>query len=277
MARNPNRKGPSNPNATGYEDDLNPSVPRPFPDAFDPLSAGHRGWGTEILTLPRGGRRIVWNSPHEVGFGDHLERYLGPCSVVIHGTGLGLHLYVYPPSGQRESWACVTMGLSGHRMKTPSDMERPEQWRLCELMCYLPADWEPPQGLTGEVTEENWPLQMIREIARYVVEVDSYITESHGLCNMIGGDKPLGTPFVPGSELTSTILLWPFTEHEDVAQYDAPNPHTGEEECINLYLAVPVTDKEWERKREMGFKSLIPLLENGRIPIECRTWRKSAV
>ena len=99
----------------------------------------------------------------EHAIADHLEKYLmapdnkDGCKVYSALLG-GIHLYCFPPSDilKRDYWTVCTMGISGTVMKVPRDIAHPERWQRCELICYLPADWEFPAALGGEVTAQSW-------------------------------------------------------------------------------------------------------------------------
>lgn len=117
---------------------------------------------------------------------------------------------------------------------------------------------------------------MLRGIAAYVVYRDAFIYDTHGLINMIDGGSVPSKPFFEGSELKYTILSRPWKEVGQLI-YEGTNPYTDEEERVNIYVAIPITEKEYAQKREGGFDSLIDYLDDGRIPDDCRTFRKSAI
>ena len=112
-------------------------------------------------------------------------------------------------------------------------------------MCYLPADWKFPSSLGGaQVTDESWPIDMIRSLSKYVQATGSWLAENHGLPNFSGEET--GMPFTPSTKLSHMILLSPIMEDDDF------NVVNVDGTFVNLYLVVPLTAAEAAWKREVG-------------------------
>ena len=102
-----------------------------------------------------------------------------------------------------------------------------------------------PKALDGiNVTEENWPFEMLRSLAQYVGATGNWLAESHGIGNILS--DPPGQPFVPSTKLSSMILLEPVNEAEEFAWVEAQN------ERVNFLVVVPLTPGEAQWKREVG-------------------------
>lgn len=119
-------------------------------------------------------------------------------------------------------------------------------------MCYLPADWKFPASLGGvdvNVTEESWPIDMIRSLSTYVQATGSWLAEDHGLPNLCGEET--GVPFTPNTKLSHMILLSPVMEDDDFSIVNVDGTF------VNLYLVVPLTAAEAAWKREVGASNSI--------------------
>lgn len=160
-------------------------------------------------------------------------------------------MYVFPPSEilARKHYTLVTMGISGTKMKVPNDISDPDLWSRCELMCYLPADWQLPGVLGGLIDEWSWPIEMIRAIGEYVSRTASWIADMHGLPSML---RPPGYPVVQGSKITNCIVLEPTNERDGFERVALPSGET-----VNLYLVVPLSSAEAQWKREVGAENSI--------------------
>jgi hypothetical protein len=116
-------------------------------------------------------------------------------------------------------------------------------------MCYLPADWKFPQALGGKVDAQNWPVEMLRSLARYVNTTGAWLAEDHGVPNLLS--DPPGLPFAQQTKLSHMILLAPVNEDEDFASVEVGNTR------VNFYLVIPITAAEATWKREMGAEKSI--------------------
>ncbi len=116
-------------------------------------------------------------------------------------------------------------------------------------MCYLPADWKFPQALGGKVDVQNWPVEMLRSLARYVNTTGAWLAEDHGVPNLLS--DPPGLPFTHQTKLSHMILLAPVNEDEDFSSVEVGNNR------VNFYLVIPITAAEATWKREMGAEKSI--------------------
>ncbi len=159
-------------------------------------------------------------------------------------------------------------------------------------MCYLPPDWKfpavcgdfnkhtptngddpassstPVDAPTTHYTDENWPIQLLRDIAQYVNVYGAWVAEDHGLPNFLS--DPPGLPFTPTTKLSHVILLSPVEEEERMTFCIVPDKKNDEEQgeekpsnateeeeekkgqMVNFYLVVPLTTAEAQWKREVG-------------------------
>lgn len=93
---------------------------------------------------------------------EHLEKYLGKCSGVLHsaasGLAMGVHhdYYIYPPVPDRNFWIIASLGMSFRRMNVPVAGKA-----YCELMVFLsPNEWNlnSEDFFTGKPVVPNYPV-----------------------------------------------------------------------------------------------------------------------
>lgn len=219
-------------------------------------------------------QRVLWHSPFEIGIGDHVQQHFGHSEdeiTVLHAVFLGLHVYMYRPRPDRPFWTLMTMGLSGYKMKVPERVGNPKHFQRCELMVYMPADWDPVPGFNmGPISATNWALYALKCIAEYTVVQEVWVSMWHGIPSITDFEHP-GTPFLPDSLLNSTLLVPPVNEHLPPFKDEASG------EIVNFWLIVPMTNDEWQLKKEEQAGALIPFLENGTLPLICEINRKSCL
>jgi hypothetical protein len=187
----------------------------------------------------------------EIKIGNHLEKFFlaednKDRTTVFSCVFGGVHVYCYAPSDLlgRDYWTLVTMGMSGTKMNVPHDLPDRELYARAELLCYLPANWNLPKALGGPITEENWPVEMIRSLANYVIATGNWLADDHGIANLLS--EPPGQPFVPSTKLANMILLEPVNEDDGFSYVDV------NDERVNFYVVVPLTAAEAQWKREVG-------------------------
>jgi hypothetical protein len=131
-------------------------------------------------------------------------------------------------------------------MRVPAGIAQAEKYDRCELMCYLPADWEFPPSLIGQIDEKSWPFEFLRSMGTYVQQTGAWLAEDHGLPNFLS--DPPGGNYLPDNNLLNAILLCP-DENED---FFSVCVSAAEQSWVNFYLVVPLTPDEAAWKREVG-------------------------
>lgn len=112
-------------------------------------------------------------------------------------------------------------------------------------MCYLPETWQMPLISDSNITENNWPVEMLRSLAMYVAGTRCWIAEDHGIPSLLNPEKP-GDRFHSSTKLSNMILLAPVDEEEDFASVKV-----GDKK-VNFYVVVPLTSAEAQWKRDVG-------------------------
>ena len=104
----------------------------------------------------------------------HCERFLGPCPTALGEIVPGpvpLTLYPHLPSAERPWLTVRTGGVSDYPMAVPKGTE---ERRHCELLSYLPANWELERS-----EEEWWPAALLKQLGNFVHEHSSWFGEGH--------------------------------------------------------------------------------------------------
>ena len=109
----------------------------------------------------------------------------------------------------------------------------------------MPADWEMPLiSAMNQISSNNWPVEMLRSLAAYVVSTRCWVAVDHGIPSLLT-DTP-GEPFHASTKLANMILLAPVDEAEGFETVNV-NGNT-----VNFYVVVPLTPAEAQWKREVG-------------------------
>jgi hypothetical protein len=233
---------------------------RSAPDELEPEQPFEEKAGvncTGLITTAKGDEMILWHSPFEIPLGDHLCAFLGKCEIVLHSPLLGMHVYTFAPNAQRDAWALVTMGLSGFKMPYPATAETDEEkaeveeLRRAELMMYVDASWNPGQS--------QWPVDVMRSIAAYIVACNRFVSRTDGLHNFASP----GEPFVEGGSLRYTVVCDEAHEESDFYQFEGVNPHTQKHCAVQLLHLVGLTTEEYEVKKAQRYAGIQPWIRWG--------------
>lgn len=196
----------------------------------------------------------------------HIEKHIGECDTVIHGFNGDLHVYVVKPTEDRPFFTLITAGLSGFQMPLPETV-RGKQRKLmerCELMVYLPPDWQMPPVVAGW-DAASWPITMMKAVAKYLVTENTFICPTHGFKHIRENQLPL----TDESLLRGLLIVSPIKETQDFAVLKIGRAY------VNFNVVVPLTDDEFELKQKMGFAGLVRFLDDGSLPVICDAQRKS--
>ncbi len=137
---------------------------------------------------------------------NHVMRWIGPITVVFHEFwSEKVHIDVrYVASTQdRPIEILVTSGMSELPMTTPKGEDVP---RFAEIVAILPEG--PLLGEAAKDERNYWPVQMIKQLARYPHQHKTWLGSGHSLNEGVGP----AAPFAPNTRLSSVILLcqwWP--------------------------------------------------------------------
>jgi hypothetical protein len=180
----------------------------------------------------------------------HVERYLGRIAFVFHdivSDDLPIDVLYIRASEHLPFEMLVTSGMSALPMTTPKGVY---VTRFAEVVALLPPGW-PLMGGTSESERHQWPVRMIRDLARFPHEAETWFGCGHSICD--SGSSP--APYVPGT-LQNAILF--------LHSVSLP-PHFGHlkrpARCeITFLAAIPLYSEELEIKLRDGTGVLVSLL-----------------
>ncbi len=181
----------------------------------------------------------------------HVSRHVGRTAFVFHELESELvHIdvhYVRSTRG-RPFEVLVTSGMSARPMSTPAGSHVP---RYAELVALLPAGW-PLLGPAGDDERNSWPLELIRDLARYPHRHKTWLGYGHSLSD---ADGP-GVPFASNTRLSAVILLPPVTLG---GRFFTLRRRGG---CnIHFWAVVPLYREELEFKLREGTEALLDAFE----------------
>lgn len=178
---------------------------------------------------------------------EYFERHFGTIEGVYHEVVVNTpHIDVYICTRDDDGYATlVTGGMSDTPMRVPQDV--PKERRRVELLMYVcPADM-----LKWQEEQTGFPQDWLVFLARIPHSFSTWLGPGHTVPN---GDPP--TPLLPGSLLTTALLLPAVHEPPDVA-----NGLELARERVGFLWVVLITDAECEFKLRHGTQALVSLLQ----------------
>lgn len=175
----------------------------------------------------------------------HCERFLGDCpsalGEIVPSSQFRITLYPHLPSAERPWLTVRTAGISDYPMSVP---ERREGQRYCELLTYLPPDWE----LEGP--EGWWPGRMLKQLGQFVHENETWFGKGH---TVVISDP--GETYSPATLVSAALLRAPEIEQEEFGDLAIEGTR-----CRFLW-AFPITEAETNLKLEHGTEALRALID----------------
>jgi hypothetical protein len=150
----------------------------------------------------------------------HLERHVGPIDFVFHERRSHLvHIDVHhvPPGGGRLFHTLATSGMSERAMTVPPGSE---DLAHGELFLFLPPDWN---------FSVVWPIDLLRQLARYPHEWETWLGRGHTVQN---GEPP--DPFLPDVPFCASLITHPVSLGGELAR------RRLRDRSIHFYQVIPV-------------------------------------
>ena len=88
----------------------------------------------------------------------------------------------------------VTTGMGAFSMKIPSEYQEDGLPSRIELMMCLPPEWNPE----SKESQENWPVELLRYLARFPIIESTWLGYGHSIQN--------GTPYADNTLLRRRVL-----------------------------------------------------------------------
>lgn len=182
----------------------------------------------------------------------HIEEHFGTVDFVYHEVGshlVGVHVYVIAPTEARPFRTLITSGMSELPMTVPAGVSP-----YAEVMLCLPADWPMGESYPSE-TAPDWPIAVLKQVARLPHEYRTWIGEWHSIPN--GDPAETYAPDVPFCGVVITPMLRTTAEARVITAPDGTE--------INLLAVIPLHRDEIAVKIEQGTDALIEVLDRGRV------------
>ena len=164
----------------------------------------------------------------------HIEKYFGKATTVVHeffSEDIHVDVSIISPHEGHNYYTLVTTGMGAFSMKIPSEYQQDGLPSRIELMMCLPPDWNPE----SKESQENWPIELLRYLARFPIIESTWLGYGHSVQN--------GTPYADNTLLAGCVLL---------GVQDAPE---GAAVCklsdgswVGFYQVIPLTENELEYK-----------------------------
>jgi hypothetical protein len=155
--------------------------------------------------------------------------------------------------------------MSDLPMTLPDSINSQDDLKFAELFMLLPDSWNPGGEFaisTDMPYEDFWPIQMIKYLARFPHEYQTWLGWGHTIPN---GENY--EPILEGSEMSGMALL----------ELDFSPLETEKREKIHLYMVMPVTRAEMEYKLEHGMSALDEKFSAHDLPLVVDMYRQSVV
>ena len=130
-------------------------------------------------------------------------------------------------------------------MKIPSEYQEDGLPSRIELMMCLPPEWNPE----SKESQENWPVELLRYLARFPIIESTWLGYGHSIQN--------GTPYADNTLLAGCVPL---------GVQDAPE---GAAVCklsdgswVGFYQVIPLTENELEYKIQHSTDEMLEYMED---------------
>ena len=195
------------------------------------------------------------DSPDIEKIEQHIEKYIGKIETVFHEIASHLvhvDVLVVKPTPQRNFYTLITSGMSHQPMKPPPQVE---QCKFAELLICLPPEWP---GFTEKyevLDKANWPVQLLKMLARFPHEYDTWLWNGHTMPN---GDPP--KPYADGTKLSGMIIAPPLLVPKGFHSLEIDANKT-----IFFFSILPIYPEEMDCKLKKGSNALFKLLDEHKV------------
>lgn len=173
-----------------------------------------------------------------------IVKHFGTIRNVFHelvSPDIHCDIYVVDPPDQAKVYL-ITGGMSGYLMPVPDELQADGVPERLELMVTLPAEW--PLTYKDLRNKANyWPIQMLKDLARYPVENFQMLNNGH----TVGMPKPYGDTKFTAALLRTPGQLSPKTRFRLSAEVE-----TG------LLQLIPILPEEREYLASHGSEGYVP-------------------
>lgn len=161
------------------------------------------------------------------------------------------------PTEKQSFYVVYTTGMSDLPMTLPDEIADREELEYAEVFLLLPGDWNLGKEfqLGSDVPPESfWPIQLLKFLARFPHEYQTWLGWGHTIPNG-PGYEPLG----PGVGFGGVVLDQLGKGLEAVPVKDGHQ--------VNLLFAIPAYREEIEYKLKYGMEALQEKFSQGELPV----------
>lgn len=210
--------------------------------------------GTYFLTNPKENNMFFKKLNRQEAIEQHIERNIGKIYKVFHEiVSPDIHVDIYwikTESYGKKINVLVTSGMSEKPMNTPASFK---QFQYSELMIILPDDWKLDD--TSLKNENNyWPLRLLKVLARYPHENNTWLGFEHTLDNENPPEK-----YAENVGFTGVLLYAPLSLDisTTIMKYNKYS--------IRFYCIIPLYPEEMNYALKNGTDSLTDKFEQYKV------------
>ena len=178
--------------------------------------------------------------------GKHINKHIGSKSFVLHeivSPTVHIDVHVIEPNQQLPYLTLVTSGMSDLDMTVPKGLNPDEEYKLAEIIAFLPADW-PVNNLNLAGSEDDseqigwYPVRWLKHYARFPHEKNTALSWFSSTSNgnpalPIGGDTEMvGFLFAPALQLGSEGMFVPTNDGRRIRLLNLVPIHTDEADFV---------------------------------------------
>lgn len=186
---------------------------------------------------------IVYSAEEAETIERHIRTYYGRYDTVLHEiVSPDIHVDIYPvkPTPERNYYIMITCGMGARKMAVPEECAGLER---AELVMALPPDWD----IDGKGENCWWPFRMLKTIARFPIEADTWVGWGHTL--------DFGARMSPNAAFEGAMLATAASGADGCEDCRLPNGET-----VNFYQVIPLYRDEMDWKQEAGAEALLNAL-----------------
>ena len=196
----------------------------------------------------------------------HIAKYIAEPSYVFHefvSDLIHLDVHVIVPTPERNYFTLITTGMSDRPMTPPEEFS---EYAYAELMMCLPPDWPLNQEGSDDM-EVFWPVELLKFLARFPHEYETWISESHTVPNGESFDH-----YASNTDFCAVTLATPKTTPTEFAQL-----RVTENKVIHFLTVIPLHLAEIKLALKQGSEPLFELLAANGVTEVLDINRKSTV
>jgi len=184
----------------------------------------------------------------------HITKHIAEPDFVFHefvSDLVHLDVHVIVPTPERNYFTLVTSGMSDRPMTPPEEYAED---KYAELMMCLPPDWPLSEGGSDDL-EVQWPVELLKFLARMPHEYETWFAESHTVPNTEAFE-----PYAPNTKFCAVTFAAPKTVPAEFAQLKV-----AEDKTIRFLAVIPLYLAEIKLALKKGSEPLFELLEANQV------------